>query len=588
MRFWFSPLPLLADLISELAAAGLQPWPNGQGSPHGDTCILVYDSPERHISAAAEAEAVFTSRTLAEGYSELLGCKGDSGQPLLAGWRLQRMGGLGLQQWLAGNGPRGVVGNAEPISSLVASVILSLLDAQPQLLDAYNDLELQAELLGSEPDLTYCQRMQQAISQADPLPELLAVMQTCEGELQKARHEAEGTLLELQQLREKLKQLVVSDGQKQQLLDTRNQEHQILKRNIQALQQELQQKVDNMERHLQNRDRELQDARNEAEHNRMELNQVGEELQKLYLADFHRQQLLDTHTHELQNMQANRQAMEQQLHIKVDNLEQQLRTREEQMQDTRKEAEFTLMQLHQVQEELERLFLADRQKKQLLDTRNHELQTLKRNLEALQQELQPKADYLEQQLQTREKQMQDTRKEAELTLTQLHQVQEELEQLFLADLQKQQLLDTRNHELQTLKRNLEALQQELQPKVDYLEQQLQTSEKEMQDIREEARLTLLQLHQVQEELERYFLQTRAGSGLIEAQKDQLNRSKQLLAKITGNDFRPRNDVVSVAVEVMPPGARASEHPSLQLQALLKTYATSLNRANEILSRAISR
>jgi hypothetical protein len=296
----------------------------------------VYDSPERLIAAAAEAEEMFSSTALAQGYSQMLRCRESSGQPLLAGWRLQRAGGRELQQWLTGNTPTINLGDAEPIAPLVASVILSLLETQPLLLDAYSDLELQAELLGSEPDLHYRQRLGQAIAQADPLPQLLKA--------------------------------------------------------------------------LQNRDGELQDAR----------------------------------------------------------------------------------------------------------------------------------------------------EEAELTLLQLHQTQ--------ADLQ--------------------SLQQELQPKVANMEQQLQSRDGELQDAREEAELTLLQLHQTQEELEHYFLHARACSQLVEAQTDQLKRAKRLLAKLPINALSSHGDVAAVAVEVLPAAHQQGQPTSLQVQALLGTYASSLDRASALLAKAM--
>jgi len=644
MRFWFSPLPLPAALISELAAAGLEPWPNNQGSPHGDICLLVYDSPERHIAAAAEADAVFSSAALAEGYSQLLGCREASSQPLLAGWRLQRVGVLGLQQWLAGNGHSDVVGDAEPINSLVASVILSLVDTQPQLLEAYNDLELQAELLGSEADLTYRQRLHQAIVQADPLQQLLAALQTREGELEQARQEAESTRLELHRVKEELKQLVLADGQRQQMLDTRNDELKSLQENIQALQQELRPKVDSMEQQLQTREKQLQDSRDAAEVTLHQLHQVQEELKLLVLADEQKQQLLDIRNQELLRLQERIQALQQELQSKVDNMEKQHKTLEKLLQDTRDDAELTLLQLHQAHEELEQLFLADQQKRQLVDARDQELHNLRAEHHALEQELQPKVTKLEQQIHTRDKQLQDTREAADLTLLQLHQIQEELEQMFLVDRQKQQLLDsrkqelhnlqgqlqnrdrdllgarddaertllhlhqvqeelkqldladrqkqqlleTRSEELQSLQGDLEALQQELQTKVLNLEKQLQNRDRDLLDARDDSELIRLQLHQVQEELERYFLQTRACNQLVEAQADQLHRSKRLLAKLAMSDFSPSGDVATIPVEVLPPTDLTSQQPSLQVQALLKAYASNLDRASALLARAMRR
>jgi Asp/Glu/hydantoin racemase len=177
----------------------------------------------------------------------------------------------------------------------------------------------------------------------------------------------------------------------------------------------------------------------------------------------------------------------------------------------------------------------------------------------MEQELQPKLDQLEQQLHNRDRDLQHTQDEAGLTLLQLHQVQEELEQLFLTDRQKQQLLDSRSDELQSLQAHIQALEQELQPKLDQLEQQLHNRDRDLQQTREEAELTLLQLHQVQEELERYFLQSRAGSQLVEAQADQLNRAKRLLSKLSRSDLSQRDAVAAVAVEVLPAYEPTSQH-----------------------------
>jgi chromosome segregation ATPase len=586
MRFWFSTLPLHGALISELSAAGLEPWPNDQGSPHGDICLLLYDSPERHIAAATEAEVVLSSAALAEGYSKLLDCRETSGQPLLAGWRLERVGCMGIQQWMTGNGTSGFVGDAEPITPLMASVILSLLETKPQLLESYNDLELQAELLGSEADLTYRQRLHQAIGQADPLQQLLATLHTLMGELQEARDENEHTRLELHKAEEKQKQITIDNDRKQQLLDTRTDELKDLQMDIHALQQELQPKVNNLEQQLKSREKQLHESRDDAELTLLKLHQVQDELAQLVLADHQNQQLLETRTQELQSLKGIIQALQQELLPKVEDLEQQLQNRNCELKDAREDAAHNLLQLHQVQEELEQLFLADQKNQQLLGTRNQELQNLKANIQVLQQELQPKMGNLEQQLQDRDRELKDAREEVELTQLQLHQVQAELKHLLLVDDQKQHLLDTRTKELQSLEENIQALQQELQPKLDNLEQQLENRNRELKDARSNAELNLLQLHQVQEELERYFLQTRAGSQLVEAQTQQLSRAKLLMAKLEMNDFSPHCNMAAVAVEVLSGAEVTRQQPSLQVQALLNTYAGSLERASKLLTRAM--
>jgi DNA repair exonuclease SbcCD ATPase subunit len=219
-----------------------------------------------------------------------------------------------------------------------------------------------------------------------------------------------------------------------------------------------------------------------------------------------------------------------------------------------------------------------------VDARDQELHNLRAEHQALEQELQQKVTNLEQQVRTRDKQLQSTCENAEITLFQLNEIQEELEQLFLVDHQKQQLLDNSTQELQNLQGELEALQQELQLKDANLEKQLQIRDRELREARDDSELTLLQLHQVQEELERYFMQTRAQSQLVEAQTDQLNRTKRVLAKFAMSDLSPGVDVAAVAVEVLP----AADPSSLQVQALLDTYASSLERANELIAKAMRR
>lgn len=67
-----------------------------------------------------------------------------------------------------------------------------------------------------------------------------------------------------------------------------------------------------------------------------------------------------------------------------------------------------------------------------------------------------------------------------------------------------------------------------QTELNKLRQQLQARDSELKDAQEEAELILLQLHQVQEELEHYFLESRqqvSSQALTSAQLDQLQRIK---------------------------------------------------------------
>ena len=245
---------------------------------------------------------------------------------------------------------------------------------------------------------------------------------------------------------------------------------------------------------------------------------------------------------------------------------------ESRLNKQQKEAELLLLQLHQVQEELEHHFLENGALKQegnalkqsLAEAKaiaEAQLTALQRQLEAtkeLAQKTQSDRDIKLKALAAAEVQVAQTRtqlevaqaqkaevevqlneqqKEAELLLLQLHQVQEELEHYFLengalkqeGNALKQSLAEakaTTETQVGALQRQLDETQasakkaqsdldakikvlaeakDKLEQKVAALEQQVpQTTPQELQ---QENELLLLQLHQVQEELERYYLET---------------------------------------------------------------------------------
>ena len=93
-------------------------------------------------------------------------------------------------------------------------------------------------------------------------------------------------------------------------------------------------------------------------------------------------------------------------------------------------------------------------------------------------------------------------KENELLLTQLHQVQEGLEEAFLGTKKQEEQLAETARKVSRLEKELAAARE--QPAKD---------DCRIQELEEENELLLLQLHQVQEELERYFLEsTQFGLG----------------------------------------------------------------------------
>ena len=65
-----------------------------------------------------------------------------------------------------------------------------------------------------------------------------------------------------------------------------------------------------------------------------------------------------------------------------------------------------------------------------------------------------------------------------------------------------------------------------------LQEQLKAAQAETKDAREEAELTMLQLHQVQEELEHYFLDSRSKEELLQQYNQQTNDMKKLILEIS--------------------------------------------------------
>ncbi|WP_334181109.1 hypothetical protein [Methylobacter sp.] len=177
---------------------------------------------------------------------------------------------------------------------------------------------------------------------------------------------------------------------------------------------------------------------------------------------------------------------------------QQQKDAEARLKDAEQENALLLLQLHQVQEELEAYFLkhesAQKQNGTLqgevaiLTTAHNEQSKLAAELQAKIDQLTKKhddaiADHAQQQ-QDAETRLKDAEQEIALLLLQLQQVQEELKAYFLKYESAQKQNDT----------------------IAGHAQQQKDAEARLKDAEQENELLLLQLHQVQEELEHYFLQ----------------------------------------------------------------------------------
>jgi hypothetical protein len=291
MRYWVTTFPLSAAACSTLTEAGLQPWPGGSLSPDADS-LLLYDSPDQLIAFAGlgpEHDGL-TTLSLVQGYRQLLGWSEQTGHSLLAISQLQHLGTQGLRAWLA-DGEVAFPSSTDPqsliIPPLLASVTIRLLEAEPELLDCYLDLELRAKLLGRDPDFRYHERLRKAGKGADALLHafitsqrgLAAVSELEQGlvrrdtELNEMREAAELSLLQLhRQVQEEREHYLLADGVKQSQLEARDRELEELRGSIaaqersqelelQALRELLEPRLAELEQCLVSKDTEIQQAR---------------------------------------------------------------------------------------------------------------------------------------------------------------------------------------------------------------------------------------------------------------------------------------------------------------------------------------
>ncbi|UPW20058.1 hypothetical protein M0C34_07290 [Agarivorans sp. TSD2052] len=155
------------------------------------------------------------------------------------------------------------------------------------------------------------------------------------------------------------------------------------------------------------------------------------------------------------------------------------------------ENELALLQIHQLQEELEQTYLKERDTHQKLGEDNYQL---KLAAEAKEGDLQGEVKRLESQMASLES-------ERELALLQIHQLQEELEQ---AHHNASGVSQQANAESVKLQKNAEVKISELSTEV----AKLAANKRELEA---ENELALLQIHQLQEELEFYYVKCQQGA-----------------------------------------------------------------------------
>ena len=94
-----------------------------------------------------------------KGYQQLLSHREHG--TLVSDWRLEGLDRDRLVTWLDGTTTPGSISELPWISPLARLVLVELLRAQPALISAYQDLELHAELFGTQADSDLMQRVRQ-------------------------------------------------------------------------------------------------------------------------------------------------------------------------------------------------------------------------------------------------------------------------------------------------------------------------------------------------------------------------------------------------------------------------------------------
>lgn len=492
IRFWLSPFQLPADVLTTMAESGLQPWPEGEGPTPGPGCLLLYDRPDRLIAAASDpaepAEpGVLTAQGLLDGYRRLLAWSEQAGLLLLSSGQLSLLGGQGLRSWLAAadGAGQGVapLSTAEPLAldPLMAASMLRLVDTCPELLDAYKDLELRAELLGREPDLQYRQHLRQHSQAAD--------------------------------------QLLTS-----------------LLRNLRLVRQ-----MPELEQRLASREKDCLAVQSAYQHD---------------MAALHGQ--LQQQTAELEALrqvhQASQSSHQQERDQLQQRLEEQRSTLEAELQDVRREYQLIDQRCQQTLDELEIYFLSGRENELLLEARSSELQQLRRDFHSSQSVQQYELTTLRQLLDTQSIEFEQ----------QLHRRETEFHQSQHADQSAHQ-------------RELEALRETMKSQRAGLEADLEQAHQSSEQLAQ-------MLQRVQEELEHYYLQARAGRQLVESQQQELIRAQRIMSRLHPSSAMAETRRGPVEVEVLPAMELGSSQPSLQAEALLKAYADNLKRAGVLLER----
>lgn len=164
MPCWYSPWPVAPTLDAHLQEAGLTRFDEQTEDLPGDALVL-YAPLDALLASELETAAVPpAAQQLVEDYARLQSLS--SRHTMMATWRVEALDPESIRQWLLNAAPIQIhqpFPQPEPVTALLTK---TLLDIDPLLLESYLDLELVAELGGGAPDSSYSQRI--AVAAADP------------------------------------------------------------------------------------------------------------------------------------------------------------------------------------------------------------------------------------------------------------------------------------------------------------------------------------------------------------------------------------------------------------------------------------
>jgi len=203
-----------------------------------------------------------------------------------------------------------------------------------------------------------------------------------------------------------------------------------------------------------------------------------------------------------------------------------------------------------------------------------------------------------------EKSCRETSEQADLTLFQLHQLQEELENIIRDDQDKQKQINGLKEQsssqsaiLQNTEKAYSKLKKECMAANQGMEMSLRETAKLKQEtwaknnlisqLREDLDLTMSQLHLAQEEAEQALHKANNSCQLVAAQQQELQRSQEMISRLLTGNHSAEPSLSTERMEnfptVLTPDS-TQDNTSLQQQALLRTYAYSLQRASALLQR----